>query len=288
MRIKPRNVLAVALAAVVLAGALGVMLMGRDAAAAPRVEPDEIDLGALRRVEPELWAALREKRILFGHQSVGANVVSGLESILTRMPEIGLRIVESRDPEAFATPGFVHTGIGRNEDAASKLADFSGLLRGPLGERADFAIMKFCYAELKEGGDPNALFDDYRETITGLADARPGIRFIHVTMPLTTVEAGPKARVKSLLGRPLRGYSDNIPRNRYNQLLRDAYPATDLFDLAAAEARLPDGRLARFTSGDESWSCLSTAYARDRGHPNEAGELAAARDLLLVLAEQCR
>src|SRR5690606_20492789 len=135
-------------------------------------------------------------------QSVGHNIIAGMNAIMDRMPEIGLRIVESRDSAAFDAPGLVHTKIGENEDTDAKLADFAALVQGPLGDRTDIAIMKFCYVDLKNRGVPETLFEDYRQTLRALAVVRPGVRFIHVTMPLTTVQAGPKAKIKKMIGEP--------------------------------------------------------------------------------------
>ena len=264
-------------------------MFGSDPAAASSVNPAAVDLSALDRVPANTWDALAQKRIFFGHQSVGADIVAGMEAITKKKPQVKLRIVESREPAAFDQPGFVHAKIGANEKSDSKLADFAAVMNGPLGQRADIALMKFCYVDLTSGGDPAALFKSYQSALTALIDACPKTRFVHVTVPLTTIEAGPKAKLKRFLGKDmLGGYAHNLNRQKYNDRLPEAFKGMPVFDLARSEAVLPDGRIAKFETGGTSALALTSGYTTDGGHLNEAGRLAAARDLLLVLAEQCR
>lgn len=269
---------------------VGVFVMwGSDPAAASTVNPAAVDLSALDRVPAGTWEKLAEKRVLFGHQSVGADIVAGLEAITKKKPQIKLRIAESREASAFDQPGFVHTKVGANENGDSKLTDFAAILKSPLGQKADIALMKFCYVDLTSGGDPAALFKSYQSAMMDLAASSPKTKFVHVTVPLTTIEAGPKAKVKRLIGRDmLGGYGHNLNRQKYNDSLAAAFKGAPVFDLAKSEATLPDGKVARFETGGVTALALTSGYTTDGGHLNEAGRLAAARDLLLVLAEQCR
>ena len=245
----------------------------------------EVDLSALDAVPDRTWAALRGKRIYFGHQSVGKDIVSGLEEILRRMPRIGLQVRSSDDPQAFAAPGFVHGPVGRNRDPQSKLDAFASVLSGPHGEQIDWAMLKFCYADLAIGGDPDRLLADYGKTVETIAAARPQTRLVHATMPLTVAQTGPKARVKRLLGRA--PGVENTPRTRYNEALLARFGSASVFDIAAVESTLPDRTQATVEAEGRRWPCLAGEWARDSGHLHAGGELVAARELLLFLAAQC-
>ena len=75
-----------------------------------------------------------------------------------------------------------------------------------------------------------------------LKEAYPETIFIHVTMPLTSIQTGPKAWVKKIIGRQIRGIDDNIKRNQFNDMLRkEGEGKAPIFDLAKIESTLPDG-----------------------------------------------
>jgi hypothetical protein len=275
----------------VLAGVgFTMMLTGSDPAAAPQIDPNAVDLSALDRVPTAIWDKLAQKRVFFGHQSVGADIMDGVGAITKRKPHIKLRIIESADAMALTQPGFAHAKVGTNENVDSKLKDFKGFLTGPLGEQADIALLKFCYVDIFDPAGADTILDKYKRTVGELKAARPNLELVHLTMPVTTVEAGTKAKIKKLLGRKLSGYAYNEIRNNYNSRIRSEFGTRDgvIFDVAKSESVLPDGRRAIFESGGRENECLSKGYTTDGGHLNEAGKLAAARDLLLVLADQCK
>ena len=83
--------------------------------------PGENDRGALQSallaladVTADEWQRLAARRVFFGHQSVGANLIEGIEDVLRSCPDLPLRIVESNDPSAMAEPGLYHARIGEN------------------------------------------------------------------------------------------------------------------------------------------------------------------------------
>jgi hypothetical protein len=283
-----RTIVRLGSAGALLAAAFaGMWTFQGDPAAASRIDPASVDLAPLTQIPDHVWDTLAGKRILFGHQSVGDDIVAGLQDIMTQVPRIKLRLVESRDPEAFDSPGFIHFKVGANENSGSKLDDFSAVIKSPLGQRADFAMMKFCYVDLFASGDPRTMFQAYKSALDTLSAAAPGPRFIHITVPLTTVETGPKARIKRLIGKTLWGHADNVQRHVFNTSIRTEYgPA--VFDLAVSESTLPNGTRSQFTSAGARFECLSKGYTDDGGHLNQAGRRAAARDLLLLLANQCK
>ena len=46
----------------------------------------------------EHWAQLAQKKIFFGHRSVGYNIIDGIKDIMAERPYIKLNIVETSDP----------------------------------------------------------------------------------------------------------------------------------------------------------------------------------------------
>ncbi|MGZ5031287.1 MAG: hypothetical protein ACXV8I_11930, partial [Methylobacter sp.] len=74
--------------------------------------------------KPE-WQALEKTRVVFGHQSVGRNILSGIERLAAR-DGVNLDIHEQRT--ASATQGISHFAIGNNGDPLSKIKDFAAAI----------------------------------------------------------------------------------------------------------------------------------------------------------------
>lgn len=242
--------------------------------------------GPLREVPAAALQGLAQKRIYFGHQSVGVNIFEGLEALQGERPELALRFVDARKPDAYDAPAFGHGPIGRNEDPLAKIRDFADVLeqRG-LGARTDIALFKFCYVDFPPGTDVERIFAEYRSTHARLRERFPAVKLVHVTSPLTVVQSGPKAVVKRILGRPLGGAEANIVRERFNDLLRAEYGGREpIFDLAAVEATRPDGRAVTFEEGGRAHRALAPEYASDGKHLNALGSRWAAAHLLATLA----
>lgn len=263
------------------AGGAAAFLLRPDPAGAS-VTSEQVDLAPLDRVPAETWQRLGSKRVFFAHKSVGDDIVAGLAEIAARKPGIVPPIVRTPGSTG-GDPGFAHCDNGENHDPASKIAAFSAALDE--GPEPDLAVLKFCFLDVD--AMPRAeLFAAYKAAIAALRERHPGVTFVHVTMPLTRVQTGARARVRSVLGMDVYGYAPNVGRAEYNRLLRAQYEGREpVFDLARTESTLPDGRRAVFGDGIE---CMAEGYTRDGGHLSEAGRLAAARDFLLALAEASR
>jgi hypothetical protein len=196
-----------------------------------------------------------------------------------------LTIEETRDPSAFTGPVFAHDKVGTNKDPRSKIEDFIKIVEAGVGESADVALFKFCYVDLIEGDDDEALLADYRAAMERLRQSYPETTFVHVTMPLRIVQTGPKVYIKKLIGRPLGGYADNIVRNRFNEGLRKVYSGKEpVFDLAGLESIRPDGSKCTFTEGGETYQALCREYTDDGGHLNQLGRRRAAAGLIALLS----
>jgi lysophospholipase L1-like esterase len=148
----------------------------------------------------------------------------------------------------------------------------------------DIALVKFCYVDVDADTDPRGLFERYRATIAELRAKNPRTTFVHVTLPLTTVQTGPKALAKRVLGRAPYGTIENVKRAEYNSLLRRTYAGREpIFDLARLESTAPDGTVATVTWNGSTVAAMAPAYTDDGGHLNAAGRVRAAKEFLAVL-----
>jgi hypothetical protein len=233
-------------------------------------------------------AAVAGARVLFGHKSVGANLLGGIAPLYQAAGVPAPRVVEAREPVDTTTPFLAHTHVGQNRDPLGKLKDFEGLLDGPLGEAVDVALVKLCYADVDAGTDVEGLFRRYTETMDGIAARHPGLRLVYTTVPLTTDRSW-KARVKAALGSgDRRGPADNLARHRYNTLVRERYGQTGrLFDIAAVEATLDGPAMVRRLDGRE-YHVLNRDLSSDAGHLNPRGARAAAAEFVRVVAASAR
>jgi hypothetical protein len=233
-------------------------------------------------IDPKVWSALSTKRIYFGHQSVGANIVQGIESLMREAPGNGLRLVDA-DPEnaIIVGPVFQHSLIGTNGDPISKNTAFISSIRNRHRQRYDVAFFKYCFLDITKDSDLDRIFLDYKNSIDLLKMEFPGTSFVYVTTPLTVVQTGMIVQLKSLIGRPIGGYNDNRARERLNEMIRKEYNETGLvFDLAAIEARRQDGTEVMFNYLDGSYRALDSQYSSDGGHLNERGSRYVAKKLM--------
>lgn len=232
----------------------------------------------------EQLARVAKKRILFGHQSVGQNILDGLRQLETKDPRLKLQIVPIEQAASISGPALIEFRVGANGNPASKDIAFAAALGNDAGNHANVAMYKYCYVDIKSSTDVQRLFAGYRANITALKAEYPGITFVHITMPLTTVEPALKAFVKGALGRSTARELD-IKRNEFNDLLRQTYSGIDpIFDLAAAEATRSDGTSSYFTVKGQRVYTLATEYTTDGEHLNESGKRAAGEKFLATLA----
>jgi hypothetical protein len=259
------------------------LLTGACRGGAVRQEP--VKLASLSEVSDTTWQSLATKRIFFGHKSVGTNIMDGVADVLRDEPRIGLRVADGEGALAGGGVAFAHGSVGKNGDPALKTDDFARLIEGPLGGKVDVAFHKYCYADVTEKTDVAAVFGYYRTTMARLSAEFPGVTFVHVTVPLVRVQSGPRAMLKLLLGQNPGRYGANFARERFNDLMRDAYRGKEpLFDLAAIESTRPDGSREAIQSGKRSGYALVPAYTMDNSHLNEVGRRRVAEELLVFLA----
>ncbi|TAN33616.1 hypothetical protein EPN28_02290 [Patescibacteria group bacterium] len=199
-------------------------------------------------------SSLAKDRIWFGHQSVGAQILDGVNRVLEKNPNSGVSVVEIARA-ADLRPGIIgNNNIGENEDPQSKLDAFAQKLRGGIGANVDLVLMKLCFVDFPG----NLSFETYQSTIAALQKEFPGVKFLHMTAPLG--EAGDAA-------------SHNDLREAWNDKLRKAYPAEQVFDIATLESMNNNGELCVNKADDGvNHLCLNQSWAEnDGGHVNTAG-----------------
>lgn len=238
-------------------------------------------LASIDEVTDAQWAALAKRRIFFGHQSVGGNIMQGVAEVLAANPSIPLKVVESRDVSDSLAPAFHHALVGRNDFPLEKFADFV-TVAGGLDD--GIAMLKLCYIDIHTHTNPQELFDSYRRSVEALKARNPSLTIVHFTAPLTSIENW-KGRVRAALTRANTQRARNLVRHRYNELLRQAYEGKEpLFDIARLESTLPDGRRVHFRIDGEDVPLLAPQHTDDGGHLNASARRIAAEQLLIMLA----
>ncbi len=207
-----------------------------------------------QEIAPLEMNEIRNLRVYFGHQSVGANVIEGLH-------EMGAQL------------NLTDTFIGQNGDPNGKCEDFIRKFAA-LPEKPDVALMKFCFIDFDPTTDPAKLFARYAATLDGLQAQYPSVTFIPVTAPLTTSTPGWKRTIKKMLGQEDFASVVNAKRAEFNRLLKEHYPGRTIFDLAQAESGGAEG--------------MRDAYSSDGGHLNALGRKVVAGELIHTLAAAAR
>ena len=242
----------------------------------------------LDTVPVEVLAKLADKRIYFGHQSVGNNILDGVKDVIREDPRVRLNIIETADPAVFDSPVLGHSRIGKNMDPFSKYDAFKGFLDNGIGKRTDIAFMKLCYLDVSAETDVAVTFHGYKQVMKYLQEAYPGTIFVHVTVPLLSTDTGIKSRVMRWIGRNDPTEYANYNRNRYNDLMEEYRGREPIFDLARIESTLPDNSRQIFTYKGKKYYTMNPAYTTDGGHLNVEGRKVVARELLALLATLSR
>lgn len=228
-----------------------------------------------RTVANAVVQAALGKRVFFGHQSIGAQVLKGVTEYAR---DAGLPTPSYPDPESGSLPtsgGYLaQSYVAENGEPLDKIAEFDRILRSGVANRVDVAVLKFCYADIRTGGhNPASVFEAYRRTMAALERDYPNVTFLYATEPIVTA-----------------GDSDapnNIPRAVFNQLVRAQYGSTGrLWDVAAIESSTLDGRLVTGTSQGTTFAALNPEFASPDGrHITGPGLKAVAGPLLELIAK---
>jgi hypothetical protein len=130
-----------------------------------------------------------------------------------------------------------------------KVREFVELSSGGFQAAGGIVMLKLCFEDVAPDTDAQALFAQYQQQMNALRASRPDLTIVHFTMPLTVVENWKAYLVKTVLRRPMER-DRNAVRNRYNELIRQAYEGKEpLFDIARLESTLPSGERIFFNQG---------------------------------------
>ena len=207
---------------------------------------------------------LLSKKIFFGHQSVGANIVQGIQDLISADSRLALHIVSSSNPSSVTGAAFVEAAIGSNGDPVSKDNAFANIVNNNFGAQSGIALYKYCYVDFNDSSNAQQIFRNYRTIMDSLRSKSANLKLLPVTVPLTI--------------------DPSKTRNSFNNLLRQAYAGTPIFDLAEVESTHSDGSRSYTVVNGETIYTLAPEYTTDGGHLNEVGRQTAAKQLLITLS----
>ncbi len=210
----------------------------------------------------------RALNIYFGHQSVGWNILDGLESLAARNQQrYQINIIQDPPPEWFKeNKGLGHAEIGENGDPSSKVRDFTEKVssRPGLGRYLNAAIMKICFVDIQPTSNVLSIWNTYRCHMEKLKQQFPRMTVVLCTCPISATQ-------------------DNGKREQFNTLVRDyaRNSQSTLFDLADIEAFTPAGKPC-LNRGQKS---LCKLYTQDGDHPDSPeGKMRLARAFWWLMA----
>jgi hypothetical protein len=249
---------------------------------------EKISFPSIKDVPIEKWEKLTKKKIYFGHQSVGKNIMAGVKDLTKESPKIKLNIVKTSEHADLKASIFAHSAIGNNEDPLSKIESFAGFMKKGIGGKADIASLKFCFADIYSSTDIGTLFNTYKNKMALLKVDYPKTTFVHFTVPLLRkAKLSLKTWIEKILGKKEEYFDNahNVKRNKFNDLLRKVYDGKEpLFDIAKIESTYMDGKRETFEANGKTYYSLVPEYTDDGGHLNETGRKKVAEQLLIFLA----
>lgn len=232
----------------------------------PPAEPpsDGLDLAT--------YNAAMSKRTVFGHQSVGWQVLQGVEMWAD---ELGAPDPIFPDYEGAGLPesgGFLgHFYCGTNGNSFTKTAEFLSHLQNGLASQVDIVVMKFCYADLRSGSGytPQQMFDDYKAWVDAVESQFPQLTVIYATEAI-------------VMGQNSDGVNNGL-RQTFNNLVRAEYGASGrLWDVADIQSTDPSSNKVLY-GGVES---LYSGYASpDQRHIYGLGRTTVSAPLLQIIAD---
>ncbi len=228
-------------------------------------------------------------RLFFGHQSVGGNILSGVQAWADEL-KIPLRVLSADEAPQDSQSGLFHTKVGKNLEPETKCEAFETWLDKPVSPYYDAAILKFCFVDLEPDShvtSPEKLFERYQATVASIRDKHPELKLVYTTMPLEADPPGFKTRIKRWIGKATWKDADNRSRAEFNSKIREAYGDSALFDIAHAESHF-SGSISAFNYDGNTIETLDPRLTTDGGHLNETGQRHVAAAFLHAIAERLR
>jgi len=249
------------------------------------MEKEKVTYNSLKEIPDAAWENLSQKKIYFGHQSVGFNIMDGVEDLKKEYPKIKLQVVETNKSGDLKPGILAHSRVGKNREPQTKINEFENVLSQGIGRKVDAAALKFCYVDMTDQTDVEQLFNQYKNRVEKIRKQYPDLEIIHFTEPLTVQKKTWKTWIKQIIGKKdIWEFNDNIKRNEYNELLIKEYKGKDpILDIATIESTKPDGSRQSFEVDGAKYYSLYPGYTMDWGHLNETGRKKVAEQLLLLM-----
>lgn len=228
-------------------------------------------------------------RTFFAHQSVGADILAGIEQLVrggsrvAQVLELG-QAGSGIEPDLTHSLLIIHERIGANREPLTKIAGFRAVLDANPRPEIDVAVLKFCYVDIATQADAETLWRHYEAAIEELSTVHPSVHLVHCTVPLRTLPEGAYAWLRRVLGHRHAAIAGNRARDWFNRKLRERFGGGHrLFDLAALESRRADGRSCELIDAGTRVPSLAREWTYDGGHLNERGRTMAAAAFLEFL-----
>ncbi|MBN2009297.1 hypothetical protein JW960_08115 [candidate division KSB1 bacterium] len=233
------------------------------------------------------WENFKKKKIYFGHQSVGQNIIDGMLTIRNNAYVTGFNIEKLSNKNQLNRNALFHQFIGENYDPYSKINAFKNVINTKIGETVDIAFFKFCYVDIDANTNIQKLFEFYTTFMDTLINEYPNVTFIHTTIPLVSLKRNIKDWIKIIIGKnTIKNAEANIRRNEFNEMLRNKYDnKVPIFDIAKFESTLPNGQRVFFINNEIEYESMAPIYSNDGGHLNQLGRKVVANALLTLLSE---
>jgi len=226
------------------------------------------------------------KKVFFGHQSVGENILHGLSLVDS---DRGIKVIDIKDSAGKYRDisGFYHAKIGNNRSPESKINGFEKLVETYFNGDLDVAFLKLCYVDVTRDTAIAELFSHYQSALKRLKEKFPDIVFVHFTVPLTVSNTTWKTQLKQVLGQEdIWEYADNIKRNQYNQMVFEEYMGEEpIFDIATLEATHSDRSKEIFNIKGQDYHAMAKENSSDGGHLNDSGSKRVILPLIDLLAK---
>jgi hypothetical protein len=228
-------------------------------------------------------------KTFFAHQSVGADILTGIEELARTGPRIA-QVCELSPAQARSELDLTHSllilhqRVGTNREPLGKIAAFRAMLAAKHRPEVDVALLKFCYVDIATPAEAEALWRHYETAIEELSTAHPGVQLVHCTVPLRSLPEGPYAWLRRrVLGHRHPAFAANRARDWFNRQLRERFGGRRLFDLAALESRRANGKPCELIDAGTRVPSLAREWTYDGGHLNDRGRTMAAAAFLEFL-----
>lgn len=266
---------------------LAVMLLAVSMAVGCQESKVEAPMGDDAAIKRDL-ESLATARVFFGHQSVGMDIIEGVRDLASKTGVTGITVVQVGKDSLPDGSYLAHAFVGENDKPDRKCDDFHAMVKDLSAKGLDVAVLKFCYADIRNTRNIAEMFDYYKQTLASLEKEFPSVAFVHTTVPVTRRSVWWKRTARAVLGKEDPWDVGSTNRYEYNERVHSEYRGTPLIDIARVESTRPDGSRATFEYKGKPAFELLEELTYDGGHLNEVGRQVVAREFIRVLADVVR